>query len=1032
MTPERYQQIGQICYAALQLDADQRAAYLALACTDDAELRREVESLLANQEQAESFIETRAFELAARALAAAGPGALANQKIGRYEVLSLLGKGGMGEVFLAYDRRLGRKIALKLLPAEFTQDAARVRRFEQEARAASALNHPNIVTIYEIGEADGAHFIATEFIDGYTLRQRLGQTRLEVREVLILSTQVAGALTAAHAAGIVHRDVKPENVMLRPDGYIKVLDFGLAKLTEHQLQFGNKAWPDTPDSLTAPGMVMGTVNYMSPEQARGHDVDARSDIFSLGVMIYEMLAGYAPFKGETASDVIASILRAEPPPLARFASEVPAELERIVSKMLTKEREERYQTIKDLALDLKHLTQELEFKDRLERANPAAEAVATLEQTGKSARRKKAGDSAAGEARSVASHLICPSCHAENPGVAKFCLSCGVSLVNRCSNCQTDLPPGARFCMSCGQQVGGVTPADNARHSRLAAATPAVFADKIRDEARPAGERRVVTALLADFTGVTAVGGSLDPEDWTAILNQALDRFSPVIFQYEGTVARLLGNSLLAFFGAPVAHEDDPVRAARAALALLTAARVYAAEVRRQYGIEFEVRLGLNTGPIVVGAVGNDLKYEYTVMGDTVNLAALLQATAPPQAALITEYTYRFLAPLFECAEFGPLTVKGKGAPVQVYELRDTKTEPGQMRGLAGLQSPMVGRDAELAALVQLSAAVQAGLGRLAAVVGEPGLGKTRLISEWRAAATKPNANGESPLQWAEGHCLSYGRGHAYHLLVDVLRSLLGLTAATEEAEMRIALLLRAGELFGGAALEVYPYLGHLLSLRLEGTALERVRELDPQALQHQYLTALRRLLQALATRRPLVIILEDIHWADPSSTELLIKLLPLTAEAPVLFCFVTRPDHEAPGWRLLTAAREVAGARLTELTLSELTEADSQQLIANLLDIRSLPAETRKLILKKAEGNPFFVEEVIRMLIDRGAIVGSGRTWVAGREIAAAEIPDNLQGLLLARIDRLPEDVKHTLRVASVIGRQFAVKVLEQVLVKE
>ncbi len=284
-------------------------------------------------------------------------------------------------------------------------------------------------------------------------------------------------------------------------------------------------------------------------------------------------------------------------------------------------------------------------------------------------------------------------------------------------------------------------------------------------------------------------------------------------------------------------------------------------------------------------------------------------------------------------------------------------------------------------------------------------------------------------VKWAEGHCLSYGQGLAYHLLIDLLRSLIGIPAAASEPDTRAALLDLTQDLFGETVLEVYPYLGHLLLLQLEGDALERVRLLDPQALQSQYLTALRQLFRALAARRPLALILEDIHWADPSSTDLLIKLLPLASEAPVLFGFVTRPDRDTPGWKLVAAARETMGAGLTELTLNPLSESDSRQLVANLLEIESLPDHTRSLILKKAEGNPFFVEEVIRMLIDRGAIVKKGEGWVAGKEIENVDIPDNLQGLLLARIDRLPEDVKRTLRVASVIGRQFSVKVLEQVL---
>jgi predicted ATPase len=257
---------------------------------------------------------------------------------------------------------------------------------------------------------------------------------------------------------------------------------------------------------------------------------------------------------------------------------------------------------------------------------------------------------------------------------------------------------------------------------------------------------------------------------------------------------------------------------------------------------------------------------------------------------------------------------------------------------------------------------------------------------------------------------------------------LIGIPAAASEAETRAALQTFTDDLFGDAALDVYPYLGHLLSLHLEGEAQERVRLLDPQALQAQYLAALQRLLQDLAAQSPLILIFEDIHWADPSSTELLIKLLPLIAEAPLLFCFVTRHYHDVPGWKLVTFAREQMNDSLTELVLNTLSDTDSRQLISNLLEIEGLPEHIRTLILKKAEGNPFFVEEVIRMLIDRGGIVQEGDHWAVQQAIETMDIPDNLHGLLLARIDRLPDDVKHTLRVASVIGRQFSVQVLEKV----
>jgi serine/threonine protein kinase/TolB-like protein/Tfp pilus assembly protein PilF len=283
---------------------------------------------------------------------------LAGTHFGRYEIRSPIGAGGMGEVYLAHDAQLDRPVALKLLPADVTQDEDRLRRFQQEARATSALNHPNILTIYEIGLAEGTHFIATEFIDGITLRDQMARSRMKIDEVLDVSLQVASALAAAHEAGIVHRDIKPENIMIRPDGYVKVLDFGLAKLTEERVN-------TSPYALTlaetGPGIVIGTVTYMSPEQARGLRVDERTDIFSFGVVLYEMLAGRAPFGGPTPSDVIVSILDRQPQPLAYHLREVSPEMQRIVSKALAKEREERYQSIKDMLADLRGLKRGIEL-----------------------------------------------------------------------------------------------------------------------------------------------------------------------------------------------------------------------------------------------------------------------------------------------------------------------------------------------------------------------------------------------------------------------------------------------------------------------------------------------------------------------------------------------------------------------------------------------------------------------------------------------------------------------------------------------
>jgi serine/threonine-protein kinase len=362
MTPERWRQVDQLLQDTLERGPGERVAFLAEACGGDEELRQEVESLLSFHERAESFIEEPPADVAADWRAAKE--SRAGQMLGHYYLIRQIGRGGMGDVYLARDTRLDRHVALKLLPPRLTEDAQSVHRFRQEARAVSALNHPNIITIHEIGEvstgSDGVHFIATEFIEGETLRKLIVNGGMKPSESLEVAIQVAGALSAAHAAGITHRDIKPENIMLRPDGYVKVLDFGLAKLSERPAAAAVARFNAVE---TDPGIVSGTISYMSPEQARGLDIDARSDIFSLGVVLYEMITSRRPFAGETAADVVASLLAQEPLPLAEHSSDIPAGLQPIISRMLAKDCEARYQTADEMRRALKRLQRDLTTED---------------------------------------------------------------------------------------------------------------------------------------------------------------------------------------------------------------------------------------------------------------------------------------------------------------------------------------------------------------------------------------------------------------------------------------------------------------------------------------------------------------------------------------------------------------------------------------------------------------------------------------------------------------------------------------------
>jgi serine/threonine protein kinase/Flp pilus assembly protein TadD len=377
MTSEQWQKVKGLFDAALALAPGKREKFIKNACAGDEALRREVENLLASFDDAEGFMEKPAAAEVASLIIDEHTSLRSGERIAHYEIVSQIGEGGMGEVYLAKDTRLNRNVALKILPQNLTADQSRLARFKQEAQAASALNHPNIITIYEIREYDGTHLIATEFVEGETLREKVSRENSELNEILDIAVQVASALSVAHSAGVVHRDIKPENIMCRPDGIVKLLDFGLAKLARSDEA---KPLDVSTQKLTNPGMVIGTVNYMSPEQARGAQVDRRTDIWSLGVCLYEMLARELPFSGKTINHTLVAIMEQKPLPLLKTNPAVSAELERIVAKLLEKEPGNRYQTATELLADLHELQRNAAAKSSLsETTRPAPSKMATDE-----------------------------------------------------------------------------------------------------------------------------------------------------------------------------------------------------------------------------------------------------------------------------------------------------------------------------------------------------------------------------------------------------------------------------------------------------------------------------------------------------------------------------------------------------------------------------------------------------------------------------------------------------------------------------
>lgn len=542
------------------------------------------------------------------------------------------------------------------------------------------------------------------------------------------------------------------------------------------------------------------------------------------------------------------------------------------------------------------------------------------------------------------------------------------------------------------------------------------------------GERRVVTVLFCDVKGSTAMAERLDPEEWAEIMNSAFERLIKPVYRYEGTVARLMGDAILAFFGAPIAHEDDPQRAVLAGLGIVEGIQDFREQMKRERGLDFNVRVGINTGLVVVGEIGSDLRVEYTAMGDAVNVAARMEQTAQPGTVQIAENTHRLIAPLFEFEPLGGIEVKGKSEPVMAYRVLRPKAQPGRLRGIEGLDSPLVGRSAELGTLRRVVADLRAGRGHIVCVMGEAGLGKSRLMAELlkqtedggRQTEAASVSHPPSSVQWYEGRSLSYETTTPYAPFANLFTRLFDLRAEESDEQKYAKLKSFIADVDPDGVLETAPFIATLLGIKFGGADAERVRYLEPPNLRGRTFAAVLRFFEQLAMARPLVLVFEDLHWADPTSLDLLEQLAPLTERARLMIVAVFRPQRQEPSWRFHEmAARDYAQA-YTAITLEPLDEAHSRELVANLLHIEDLPEKVRALILKKAEGNPFFVEEVIRSLLDAKLVVRTNGHWRATREIENIAVPDTLAGVITARLDRLDEESKRTAQTAAVIGREF------------
>jgi len=528
----------------------------------------------------------------------------------------------------------------------------------------------------------------------------------------------------------------------------------------------------------------------------------------------------------------------------------------------------------------------------------------------------------------------------------------------KCTTCQSELSLGARVCKHCGSPVSLNPSLEDIYFSRLTANAPPAFVQKVRSAPYLAKEQRTVTAIMFTISNVDEFNEGISEEERTPLLNQALDRFAGIIFQYEGTIAKLWENTVLAFIGAPISHEDDPLRAVHAAQAILDEVQLVSADIEAVYDIPLHLNLVINSGPVEIGDIKSNLKFDFRSLNNTLECMDLaIRAAIPHCEVIILDDTYQFIKPHVKCQKLEDIYCDEIDTILLLWQLDHLAVQDDQYRRMPVTQiSTLVGRKRELDQLMELSETVLVGLGRVGVVQGDPGIGKSRLILEWKYTInTMVKA---SPVRWIEAHGSAFGPDMAYHLLKNLIRAALQVSETASSDILDESLQAALEDMIGLDKENVHLFLAHLLEIPLSDKEEEEIHHLNAAELRTQYLHTLRAFLRNLTFEQPLIIILDDLQWADASSTDLLIELLSMASTSQVLFCLVTRQDRDSTGWRLVTQARAQLGPRLTEIELENLNEEESQSLIREMLQISDVPDQIRKIVLGKSEGNPYFIEE--------------------------------------------------------------------------
>ncbi|HME45218.1 MAG TPA: adenylate/guanylate cyclase domain-containing protein [Syntrophorhabdales bacterium] len=605
--------------------------------------------------------------------------------------------------------------------------------------------------------------------------------------------------------------------------------------------------------------------------------------------------------------------------------------------------------------------------------------------------------------------MQCPACLFENRDLARFCLQCGTKLGATCPHCHRPLLQQARYCDQCGFELLTEAEPPVIDYAQPRSYTPRFLIEKIiKQKGAVEGERKLITVLFADVVNYTAISEKLDPEEVHRLMDRCFKLLMDEIHKYEGTITQFSGDGIMALFGAPIAHEDHARRACHAALSIQEAMKPFSGKVKTEWNVDFSMRVGLNSGLVIVASIGDDLHMDYTAIGDTINLASRMESMAAAGSILVSEYTERAARDFFTFRARGKLAVKGRNQPVEAFELVgagavDTRIAAAVAHGLA----KFVGREREVGGLSRALEKVESGVGQVIGLVGEAGVGKSRLVLEFRRMLE------DRSCLYLEGHCLHFGSTIAYLPILEMLKSYFSITEQMREATIRKHIQERI-EGFSGHLAHLRSPIHELLSVTVEDDTYLR---LEPRQRRERTFEALRDLFIRVSQEAPVILVVEDLHWVDNTSEDFLTYLIGWLANTRILLILLYRPQYTHP-W----ANRSY----YMRLGLDELAMTARQQLLESLLAGAPVTGDLRDFIISRAGGNPLFIEELTSALQEKGYIRKTEDGYTLAKKNSEIQVPDTVQGIIAARIDRLDEELKRTMQIASVLGRGFPFSILD------